>query len=164
MDDRVNEVHAVKCELASEVLLSSGKLRLRVTGWSMLPSVWPGDTLLVERIGAEEAREGDIVLFGRGRRLIAHRVAAKAGGSGSATITRGDGMPHPDSPVSDADLLGKVSFIVRNGRFIRPSKSLKRPEHAVAAFVRRSRSAARIIVGVHNFRKLSRDRGEPCQS
>jgi len=66
MDDRVNEVHAIKCELASEVLLWSGKLRLRVTGWSMLPSVWPGDTLLVERIGAEEAREGDIVLFGRG--------------------------------------------------------------------------------------------------
>ena len=35
----------LNASLASEVLRSSGSLHLRVTGWSMLPTVWPGDTL-----------------------------------------------------------------------------------------------------------------------
>jgi len=37
------------CELAAEVLRSSGRLRLRATGTSMLPAVWPGDVLSVCR-------------------------------------------------------------------------------------------------------------------
>ena len=41
-----DESHAIKCELASEVLNRSGSLRLKVMGWSMLPAVWPGDTLV----------------------------------------------------------------------------------------------------------------------
>ena len=56
--------HLLKCELAREVLRSSGTLRLRVTGWSMLPTVMPGDTLIVDRAGGGVSR-GDIVLFAR---------------------------------------------------------------------------------------------------
>ena len=40
----------LKCELAAEVLRSFGTLRFAATGWSMLPSVWPGETLVVDRI------------------------------------------------------------------------------------------------------------------
>jgi len=39
------ETHALKCELAGEVLRSSGRLRLKVSGSSMLPVIRPGDTL-----------------------------------------------------------------------------------------------------------------------
>src|SRR5262249_37101837 len=46
--NNAGEAHAIKCELAAEVLRFSGRLRLQVGGWSMLPSVFPGDTLLVE--------------------------------------------------------------------------------------------------------------------
>ncbi len=158
------DVDALKCELASEVLRSSGKLRLCATGWSMLPSVWPGDTLLVERVLSENVSEGDIVLFGRDRRLFAHRIVAKGMSDGGQTITQGDGMPQPDSPVSDSELLGRVSFIVRNGRCIEPSKALRVSERAVAALVRRSESAARVIVGVHGLRNRPQDRVAPCQS
>ncbi len=62
------------CEMAEEVLRSWGELRLRVTGTSMLPTVWPGDILCVESRGAAEAVPGDVVLFGREGRLVAHRV------------------------------------------------------------------------------------------
>src|SRR5450631_1317539 len=99
-----DETHALKCELAGEVLRSSGKLRLRVTGWSMLPTVWPGDTLLIERVGREEVSEGDIVLFGRDRRLFAHRVVAKVDISENLQLTtQGDGMPRPDAPLVDSE-------------------------------------------------------------
>src|ERR1700758_403813 len=71
------DAHALKCELAGEVLRSSGKLRLRVTGCSMLPAVWPGDTLFVERTTRESVEEGDIVLYERDRRFFVHRVVRK---------------------------------------------------------------------------------------
>jgi signal peptidase I len=162
-DSYHDEAHALKCELAIEVLRSSGRLRLRATGWSMLPAVWPGDTLLVERLGGEHVREGDIVLFGRNRRLFAHRVVGKRAAAGEK-ITRGDSMASPDAPIPDDEILGRVSFIVRNGRCIAPGKSLGASERALAALVRRSESAARVIVAVHSFRNSFQDRVHSCQS
>jgi len=151
-----DDAHARKCELAAEVLRSCGRLRLQVAGWSMLPTVWPGDTLVVERANANAVSEGDIVLFGRDRRLFAHRVVTKRSQSGdSQLVTRGDAMPAKDSPVSDDELLGKVSYIVRDGKCIEPSRSLRFSERAIAALVRSSEIAARVVVGVHGMRQAS---------
>ena len=153
-----DDAHALKCELAGEVLRSSGTLRLQVTGWSMLPSVWPGDTLVVERVSSNAVSEGDIVLFGRDRRLFAHRVIAKSGQPGdSRVVTRGDAMPATDLPVSDDELLGRVSFILRDGRCIEPSRSLGFSERAVAALVRSSEIGARVVVGLHGMRQASQN-------
>jgi signal peptidase I len=153
-----DDSHALKCELAGEVLRSSGTLRLQVTGWSMLPSVWPGDTLVVERANSNAVSEGDIVLFGRDRRLFAHRVVAKRSQpEESFVVTRGDAMPATDSPVSDDELLGRVCFIVRDGRLIEPSRSLGFSERAVAALVRSSEVGARMVVGVHGMRHASQN-------
>lgn len=148
-------VHAIKCELAAEVLRSHGKLRLQVTGLSMFPAVRPGDTLLVDRINRSAVAEGDIVLFGRDRRLFAHRVVAKGSHGSSAMQTRGDAMPKLDSPVDENELLGRVSIIVRNGRSIQPRKKLRLPERFVAALVKRSETAARVVVGVHGLLQTS---------
>lgn len=150
-----DEAHAVKCGLAAEVLRSSGSLRLRVMGWSMLPTVWPGDTLVVDSMRSSAVSVGDVVLFSRDRRLFVHRVVAKDGAHDSKFLTRGDAMPHADAPVSDHELLGKVSCILRNGRRIEPSKTLRLGERAVAALVRRSEVAARVVVGVHGLRQAS---------
>jgi signal peptidase I len=145
---------ALKCELAGEVLHSSGTLRLRVTGWSMLPKIWPGDTLVIERASSDVAVEGDIVIFSNGRRLVAHRVVAKTSELEDSTVqTQGDAVPHLDSPVPARDLLGKVSFILRNGRCVQPSRSLRFSERAVAAVFQRSPFAARVVVGVHGLRQ-----------
>lgn len=162
-----DEVHTVKCDLAAEVLRSSGNLRLRVMGSSMLPSVWPGDTLLIERVKADAISDGDLVLFGRDRRLFVHRVVS--GGAGDATaastidanidatiLTRGDAMPQPDLPVPVRDLLGRVSFIVREGKLIEPKKTLGLPQRAVATLLRHSEIAARLAIGVNGMLRRSR--------
>ena len=148
----LGEANALKCELASEVLCSSGRLRLHVTGWSMLPAIMPGDTLEIERIHPDAVSEGDIVLFSRDRRFFVHRVVAKGRPKDAAIVTRGDAMPASDPPVPLSDLLGKVSFILRNGKCIKPNRNLRRSEQAVAALVQRSEFAARVIVGVHAWR------------
>jgi signal peptidase I len=158
------ELHALKCELAGDVLCSSGQLRLRVMGWSMLPTLLPGDTLLIETASSERVGKGDIVLFRRDRRLFVHRISEKSGNAGDLRIiTQGDGMRRPDPPISAAQLLGKVAFVVRDGRCMEPARNPGLTMRAVAALARRSSSAARVIVGVHN---LGRAPQEPnlCQS
>jgi len=147
------EIHAAKCELAAEVLRTSGKLHLQVTGWSMLPSVWPGDTLIINRVASDEVVAGDIILFGRDRRLFAHRIVESNGAEGF--VTHGDSMRNVDTPVAKEELLGKVSFIVRDGRCIEPRTTPRFAERVVAALVRRSDTAARVVVGVHGLRRRS---------
>ncbi len=150
----LDETHSLKCELAAEVLRSSGNLRLQVTGWSMLPTLWPGDILMFERVDPALLSEGDIVLVDRDRRLFAHRLVAK-NLQNSGILTRGDAMRAPDPRVDEKKLLGKVSFILRNGRCIEPRKTLRVSERAVAALVQRSEIAARVVMGVHNLRQPS---------
>ena len=118
----------------------------------MLPSVWPGDTLMVERANFKTVSEGEIVLFVRESRLFAHRVTASSHQDGRL-LTKGDAMPSPDAPISDAELLGKVSRIVRNGRSIVPRCSLRISERVVAALVRSSETAARLIVGIREMQQ-----------
>jgi len=164
----LGDTHAVKCELASEVLASSGALRLRVTGWSMLPTVWPGDTIMIERTDRDAASAGDIVLFRRDRRLFVHRVVGRFT-EDSTILTCGDAMPRPDLPVADRDVLGRVVAILREGKCIRPSRDLSLSSRAVAAAVRRSETAARIVVGARRMLRSflgqnSNHRAVPCQS
>jgi signal peptidase I len=154
----LDDAQAVKCELVAEFIRSSGTLRLRVIGWSMLPVIWPGDTLVIEHVNSDAVSEGDIVLFGRDRRLFAHRVVKKPGTAGDSRIlTRGDASPRPDPPVSDGDLLGRVAFILRNGKRIEPRRTPRATERAVAALLRSSDIAARLVTGVHGMCQSSQD-------
>lgn len=148
-----DDVHALKCELAAEVLRSCGTLRLRVTGWSMLPAVWPGDTLLVESARTGAVIEGDIVLFGRESRLFVHRVIKDLGNS--RFLTRGDAMPQPDPVVHSQELLGRVSHIVRDGKRAAVRGSRRIPERAIATMVRHSHTAARVLVGIRGRLRAS---------
>ena len=114
MDQAVQVGEALKCQLAEEVLCLAGELRLRVTGTSMLPSVWPGDILHIRRQDAAESLPGDIVLVRRQGRLCAHRVVKKISKEGEPYwITRGDSLPDDDPPVSGQELLGRVTCILR---------------------------------------------------
>ena len=147
----MSEAHAVKCELAAEVLRSYGTLRLQVTGCSMFPAVRPGDVLVVNRAAGSGVAKGDIVLFVRDRRLFAHRVVASDRSEGSCLLTRGDAMPMPDAPVREHELLGKVCSIVRGEAYIQPSKTSRMVERLIGKLVHRSDVAARVIVGIQGL-------------
>ncbi|MFZ0999938.1 MAG: S24/S26 family peptidase [Candidatus Sulfotelmatobacter sp.] len=149
-DASVGQTHAVKCELAGEVLRSFGNLRFKATGWSMLPSVWPGDTLVVERVGLDRVRVGDVVLVGGNGRLQAHRVVSLAEGCGSPRwITQGDANPAPDQHVSGDELLGRVAYLIRAGKLIPVPAELSVVNQLIAKIVRRSGAAARALVYLH---------------
>jgi signal peptidase I len=155
-DASVGQAHALKCELAGEVLRSFGSLRFRATGWSMLPSVWPGDTLVMSSVNQDEIRIGDVVLVGRDGRLCAHRVVSVAEGGGNRRwITQGDANTTPDRPVSEGELLGRVSYLIREGKLVAVPAELSVVDQLIAKIVRRSASAARAFVYLHRMVQTS---------
>jgi hypothetical protein len=146
-DASADRLAALKCELAGEVLRSFGELRFTATGWSMLPAIFPGDTLVVERIDPDNVVVGDVVLVGRGERLCAHRLVSTVADAESLKwITRGDGMPGPDRPVLANELLGRVVYLIRAGKLIAVPTKLSAIEKLVAKVVQRSEPAARALV------------------
>jgi len=114
----------------------------------MLPAVWPGDILELERAKAVDLSKGEIVLFSRDRRLFAHRVLKSSGG---AILTRGDTLPRTDPVVRDDELLGRVAAIVRDGKYFKPGERLSLSQRTVAGLVRSSDFAARVIVKIHSL-------------
>ncbi len=156
---------ALKGELAGEILRRFGTLRLQVTGQSMLPSVCPGDILLIQCCAFAAIFPGDIVLYARKGRLFAHRViCAAADFEKPHIITQGDALPSPDAPVSAAELLGKVSQIVRAGKCAEPATVLTMKDKLVANAARYSTLAARVLMHMHRTRHNSGKREAPCKS
>jgi signal peptidase I len=160
---------AVKCELAAEVLCAFGTLRFTATGWSMLPAIWPGDTLLVDRVSSDQVRMGDVVLVGRDGRLCAHRIVSEAEDTGNPHwITQGDAMPAADRPVNGDELLGRVAHVIRAGKLVAVPAKLSVVERLTAKIVRRSLPAARALVYLRRAaqisgRSLSEKSVLPCQ-
>jgi signal peptidase I len=150
------DAQAVARELAQEVLRRSGRLVLPAKGRSMVPTIWPGDTLVVEPANSQDVTAGDIVLFSNAYRFVAHRVIEKNNDSDrSHVFTRGDAMATADAAIRPSDILGKISFIVRDGKCIAAKKRLRRSERALAALLRRSDTAARMVLGVHGLSQRS---------
>lgn len=115
----------VRCALAADVLRVSGKLRLRVYGDSMLPSVWPGDILSIHRVAHADLTMGELVLFAREDGFVVHRVVTK---SGDSLITRGDSLDSNDPPVSQNQVLGRVVDIRRCGFRVSPLGGMARKQ------------------------------------
>jgi hypothetical protein len=124
---------AFKCSLATEVLQSTGRLELRASGLSMLPTLWPGDCLTIQSLKFEDAEAGDVVLCARSGRLFVHRITRKFyARPTNSLITRGDCMTEEDPPVQEKDLLGKVIAIDRCGSRIMPNRKLSTAQSLIA--------------------------------
>jgi signal peptidase I len=121
-DDQGNASMELACGLAEEVVRGFGEVRLRVFGTSMVPSILPGDLVLIQRAGLCDISRGEVVLFlQKGRlfvhRVVGHRIAATSDGpEETCLITRGDRLRHTDPPVSSGELLGRVVSIERDQR------------------------------------------------
>jgi len=111
----------------------------------MLPALYPGDILTIQRESLGAIQPGDIVLYLRGGRFFIHRsLRSVVRASESALVTRGDAMPHADQPVTAEELLGKVISIERGGQPVRvPScTTLRRAAGLILAYSGRLRGAA----------------------
>jgi hypothetical protein len=162
----------VGCELAAEVLRSFGRLRLRVVGSSMLPTLWPGDLISVSDREVDRALPGDLVVFRLGDRLVTHRVVEvrktksevrspksviqiRSPESPLEFVTRGDALSANDPPVSSQDLLGRVVAVERGVRRHAPRQS---PAGRVMSWIfGRSELVTRVALGVRRKALESRD-------
>jgi Peptidase S24-like len=98
--------NAERSGLVADALRLGGRLRLRVHGESMLPTLWPGDVVGIASCTPEDVRRGEIVLALRDGRLFLHRLLSPCTPSGF--LLRGDSMPGPDPWFSPENLLGRL--------------------------------------------------------
>lgn len=139
-------VDSAKCALAAEVLRESGTLRLRATGSSMLPSIWPGDVLNIQKREMKEIAVGETAVFFPSGHVTAHRVVSH---SGNFIVTQGDTVPQPDPPVTAENLVGVVVSIERSGKVFASALRLSLVARWTAAVLRRSDLATRAWLRVY---------------
>jgi signal peptidase I len=137
-----------KLDLAAEVLRAGSSIRLQALGTSMLPAIWPGDVLCIERKAGEEIVAGDIVVVAREGRFFIHRLIEKRE---SGWVTRGDSLPQNDPLVEEVQVVGKVSSIQRkNGASV--PRSLSWLKRALARMLCRWDLLRNVVLRVHSLR------------
>ena len=147
MDPLSSVSNALGLQLAVEVARGFGRLRLRVTGTSMMPAIRPGDLLSIGRVDLREASPGEIVLFARRGRLFAHRIVDRGGGSSDPyLVTRGDRLLENDPPVFQSELLGRVTSIERGRRQVRSRPWLRGPNRVLGRLLRSSDRATALFL------------------
>jgi hypothetical protein len=123
----------------SERLLEQGyRVRFRAGGASMQPAIGDGDAVILAPVNPVAAQPGDILLYRKNRRGIAHRVVhvQHADEAVVAFLLRGDAEPACDAPVTPDEVLGKVVAVERRDDRLAPNGWRVRLPH----FVRRAAS------------------------
>jgi signal peptidase len=164
MNPREHAAAALASGLAGEVVRTFGGVRLRVFGTSMVPSIFPGDLIAVQRAVMSEISSGDIVLYAREGRMFAHRVVGFLDSpAGSLLIARGDRLRHNDPPVSSRELLGKVISIERGNSQRRPASCLSGWERMIVHLLRNSDYATYLYLRLAALRPLGVRHAVPLQ-
>jgi len=136
-------------DLLKATLASEGVVRVRATGTSMLPSIWPGDHVIIERV-SRPVSAGSVVAYLRNGRLFIHRVFRVSRDS-NELLTQGDRLPAPDAPINAGDLLGVVTGLSRGGApAAMPARLLWRA-HLLRAISRVSDTPAFAIVKLRRW-------------
>lgn len=113
--------------LVCDVLRAGGRMWVRGRGPSMLPTIRPGERILLEPL-SRRLRQGDIVAVRGDRSILVHRVVE----CGLDTIrTRGDASPGTDAPSARSSILGVATAVIRRGRVVALTRTL---QHGFVAF------------------------------
>jgi hypothetical protein len=149
--------------LAAEMLRSFGELRFVAWGSSMVPSIWPGDILVVRRGTPQGARSGEVVLFFREGHFYAHRLVSKAEERELLRlIARGDALSRNDPSYAESEMLGHVAAVIRGRKQIELARHPAAGQRLLRWIVQRSGSSVRWLLRWHSLRmRLGRDRTQP---
>ncbi|MGC9396097.1 MAG: hypothetical protein ACP5J4_14740 [Anaerolineae bacterium] len=108
-----------------------GPVRLRVSGRSMLPTLHPGDEVIVHPATAEALTPGDWVVVRGAQGAFLHRYLGRRDGH---ILTKGDGHRALDPSWPPEAVLGRVVEAQRDGRcFYRRTPGQLRRERLLAA-------------------------------
>ncbi len=92
--------------LVPALLGQAYRVRMRVTGESMHPTVSSGELVVIEPMPAESLRIGDVILYRRpAGALVLHRLLART--REGDFICGGDATARLDEPVSRGAVLGR---------------------------------------------------------
>jgi len=145
MDNHSTEITAAsaKFSMVVEALRTHGSCSFRVSGSSMLPTLWPGELVLIERKPFPEIVPGDIVLYERDGRFFLHRLESVHIDYDHARacvliMIRGDAMPQQDPPVSESQLLGVLTGVRRKSNWISIPRRMSVASRGMAVVARRS--------------------------
>ena len=141
--------HSTQFALCQAALLAGEPLRLRIRGTSMVPALWPGESVTIDSLDMKCIKIGQIVVFSRDGHFVIHRVVRidpPVDGTNDGTmVTRGDTAVRDDAPVLRSEYLGAVAAVHRFGAArpvrLKPSRSAR----AVASLIRRSDLARRLL-------------------
>ena len=91
--------------------------QIKFSGYSMYPSLRPGDTLLIREVTIKEICPGDIVCIQKNDGHIAHRVVRiEREREKTIIITKGDNITRPDPPMFETGGLIKRVVMIKRGK------------------------------------------------
>jgi hypothetical protein len=150
---RLDLAQEARLNLAAEVLHRFGEVRFVAHGSSMIPSIYPGDLLIVRSESIADARCGEIVLFLLGGRFFVHRVMRKWPERNRIVFaTRGDALTQEDPSVDGSQLLGRVTSILRHGKQVKLATRLNAWTKLLRWGVRNSDTFAKTLLAAHLLR------------
>ena len=91
---------------------------LKITSWSMFPTIHKGD--VIEVGPPNQVATGDVVVFLQMGALVCHRVVGI--GAIDRIHTQGDQATGQDPPIRRQDILGRVTTVVRGDRRFAPAE------------------------------------------
>jgi len=104
------------------LLDARGIVTFRTAGNCMFPRIRPNDRITVAARRLEEISVGEIAVFRRDNRIIAHRVVEVGENDGVPyLVTRPDRASLNEMPLHAADVLGVVTRVQRRNRDVDPS-------------------------------------------
>jgi signal peptidase I len=143
----------VVATLAADMLRSFGEFWFVARGCSMVPSIFPGDTLIVQRETPQDASKGEVVLFAREGRFHAHRlVDKKEEGGAIRLIARGDAVVRDDPPFAESEMIGRVAAVIRGRKRIELDRRPVRSERLLRWIMQRSPGSVKWLLRWYSVR------------
>jgi signal peptidase I len=109
------------------VLESGYSVELPATGYSMFPTLRPGDMVIINPVRPGDLPEtGNIVVFNTNSELVIHRLIETAEDNNGERIfiTRGDCMKEKDIPLQISQIIGVAAKYKRSGN-----------DHSIRAYI-----------------------------
>ena len=114
--DQIELSQNERIEVGEQLLKSGTKVRLRLSGNSMFPTIRANDTGIVAPISDIDLKIGRVVVFASNGRWIAHRlVSIRQDAERKVFIAQGDSVPKADKPICEEDIVGIIETVERKG-------------------------------------------------
>ena len=104
-----------KLDFSLQLIEAKGKIYLRLSGFSMFPFLKEGDVALIKKVEINTLNIGDVIVFRKDQKMIAHRlVEIKKNGEHYSITTKGDTTKKNDPVFTEQNYIGKIVSFYRN--------------------------------------------------